>query len=58
MPKVTTKKKCCKDKTRCDRCPLVLMRLVKMGYAEKVGRSGYKVSASVPKKARHLARTR
>jgi hypothetical protein len=29
-----------------------------MGYAEKDGRTDYKVSAKVPKKARHVARAR
>ena len=29
------KKKCCKDKPRCAQCPVVLMRLEKMGYAER-----------------------
>jgi len=58
VPKVTTKKKCCRDKSLCAKCPLVLMRLVKMGYAEKDDRTHYKVSAKVPKKALLLARAR
>ena len=58
MPWVTAKKKCCRDKTLCAKCPLLLRRLVELGYAEKNGRTGYKVSAKVPKKARLLARAR
>jgi hypothetical protein len=58
MPKVTAKKKCCKDSSRCSRCPLVLMRLVKMGYAETDGRTDYRVSAKVPKKILVVARAR
>lgn len=55
---MTAKKKCCKDKSRCAKCPLVLMRLVQMGYAEKNGRTDYTVSAKVPKKVRLAARAR
>ena len=58
MPKVTAKKKCCRDKSLCATCPLTLLRLVKMGYAEKDDRTHFKVSAKVPKKALLLARAR
>lgn len=58
MPKVTAKKKCCRDKSLCAKCPLVLMRLVKMGYAEKEDRTHFKVSAKVPRKALLVARAR
>jgi len=58
VPKVTSKKKCCQDKSRCSKCPLVLMRLVKLGYAEKDGRTEYKVSSKVPKKVLQDARAR
>ena len=58
MPKVTVKSKCCKDKDPCAKCPLVLMRLVQLGYAERDGRSEYRVSAKVPKKVKRLARAR
>ena len=59
--KVTkAKKKCCKDKPRCAQCPVVLMRLEKMGYAEhdpdKPRR--FTVDRSVPKKAMLVARQR
>jgi hypothetical protein len=55
---MTAKKKCCQDKPRCAKCPLVLMRLVQMGYAEKNGRTDFKVSSKVPKKVRVAARAR
>jgi len=58
MPKVTAKKKCCKDSSRCSKCPLVMMRLVKMGYAEKDGKTDYRVSAKLPRKILVVARAR
>ncbi|MCA1782501.1 MAG: hypothetical protein ABR500_05255 [Dermatophilaceae bacterium] len=60
MPKVTAKKKCCKDKPRCKSCPVVLTRLTKLGYGEQ--RPGdkrrYVIAGSVPKKTLQLARSR
>lgn len=38
------------------KCPLVLMRLTKMGYAEKDSKAVYKVASKVPKKVLVLAR--
>ena len=61
MPKVAAKKKCCKDKPRCKACPVVLMRLTKMGYAEQLTtgkKPTYSVEKNVPKKAMVLARQR
>ena len=59
MPKVTAKKKCCKDKPRCAKCPVVLMRLEKLGYAEQAkDKRGYKVDKNVPKKVMLVARQR
>lgn len=61
MPKVNAKKKCCKDKPRCKACPVVLMRLAKMGYAEQLTtgkKAKYDVDKNVPKKAMVLARQR
>ena len=54
------KKKCCKDKPRCKQCPVVLMRLEKMGYAEKDEKKPrrYAVRSDVPKKAMLVARQR
>jgi hypothetical protein len=59
VPKVTAKKKCCKDKPRCAKCPVVLMRLERLGYAEQTkDKRGYKVDKAVPKKAMLVARQR
>lgn len=62
MPSVTAKKKCCKDKPRCKKCPLVLKRLADAGYAERKGSRSdgreFKVSAKVPKKVLKAARAR
>ena len=54
------KKKCCKDKPRCATCPVVLMRLEKMGYAERDAEKPrrYVVDTRVPKKAMLVARQR
>ena len=54
------KKKCCKDKPRCQQCPVVLMRLAKMGYAEQDEQKPrkYVVRTDVPKKAMLVARQR
>lgn len=55
------KKKCCKDKPRCKACPVVLMRLSKMGYAEQLTtgkKAKYDVEKNVPKKAMVIARQR
>ena len=63
MPKsglVKAKKKCCKDKPRCATCPVVLMRLAKMGYAEQDADKPrrFDVARKVPKKAMLVARQR
>lgn len=55
--RVTTKKKCCKDKPRCKRCPVVLKRLETEGYATRVSKREY-VVVDIPKKALAKARTR
>jgi hypothetical protein len=54
------KKKCCKDKPRCAQCPVVLMRLAAMGYAEQDAEKPrrYTVEKSIPKKAMLIARQR
>ena len=54
------KKKCCKDKPRCAMCPVVLMRLEKMGYAEQDADKPrrFTVDTNVPKKAMLIARQR
>ena len=44
MKEVKAKKRCCKSKPRCKRCPVVLRRLEKAGLAEASGRR-YEVRA-------------
>jgi len=58
MPRVKTKKKCCKDKTRCKKCPVVLKRLEKDGYATRKGKFEYVLVEIVPKKTLAAARAR
>jgi hypothetical protein len=59
VPKLTAKKKCCKDKPRCAKCPVVLMRLEKLGYAEQgKDKRAYKVEKNIPKKVMLVARQR
>ncbi|MFI5693135.1 hypothetical protein ACIA58_14905 [Kribbella sp. NPDC051586] len=58
MPSMTAKKKCCKDKPRCKKCPVVLMRLSKAGCAKRIDKVHYKVDKKVPKKVFKAARAR
>ena len=47
-----TKRPCCQSKTRCKRCPVVLKRLEKGGWAQRTGKRTYIVQ---PVKRRELA---
>jgi len=58
VPSITAKKKCCKDKPRCKKCPVVLMRLAKADCAERLDRVHYKVDKKIPKKVLKEARKR
>ena len=51
-----TKKRCCKSRPRCKRCPVVLERLEKQGLAERTGRFAYELSPDLTKKAMKAAR--
>jgi hypothetical protein len=55
--KVKAKKRCCGSDPRCKRCPVVLGRLARAGFAERHGRRVYRVR-SVPKKKLKRARAR
>lgn len=55
---VTAKKKCCKDKPRCKKCPVTLKRLQAMGYAERKDRRTYVLIDVVPKSVMKKARAR
>ena len=50
------KKRCCKDKPRCKRCPVVCKRLAAMGYAERVSKRRFELDRKPPKKAVKAAR--
>jgi hypothetical protein len=60
VPNVTAKKKCCKDKPRCKKCPVVLSRLTKLGYGEQHpgDKRRYVLAGPVPKQALKVARAR
>jgi hypothetical protein len=52
---IKPKAKCCRDKPRCKRCPVVCKKLMRQGFAEKVeGR--YVLTVAVPKKHLKAAR--
>ena len=42
---VKAKKRCCKSRPRCKRCPVVMKRLARSGLAESEGRGVYLVTA-------------
>ena len=55
---VKGKRTCCKDSPRCKRCPVVLKRLSKEGFAEREEGRTYVVAKDVPKKRLKAARAR
>lgn len=58
MLTLIAKKKCCKDKPRCKRCPVVLKRLADSDCAARLDRRTYLVDKKVPKPVLKLARAR
>ena len=58
MKLIKPRKRCCKSRPRCKRCPVVCKRLEKAGFAERV--EGVKLSYVVwaPKPAVKAARAR
>lgn len=55
---IKAKTKCCKDKPRCKRCPVVCKRLAEAGYLERLDKRRYVVVDVVPKAALKAARKR
>jgi hypothetical protein len=55
---VKAKKRCCRDRPRCKRCPVVLKRLARKGLAERVEGRRYELSARLKKKHVKAARSR
>jgi aldehyde:ferredoxin oxidoreductase len=57
VPKVVKpKKKCCKSRPRCKKCPVVCKRLVNQGLAKKAPNGSFVITVKVPKKALKAAR--
>ena len=57
VPKVVkAKKKCCKSRPRCKKCPVVCKRLVKAGLAERGPNGTFVIHTKVPKKVLKAAR--
>jgi hypothetical protein len=52
---VKAKKRCCKDRPRCKRCPVVLGRLERAGRARRTGKRTYKLRGV---KKKHLRAAR
>jgi hypothetical protein len=57
VPKVLKpKKRCCKSRPRCKKCPVVCKRLVKAGLAEREPNGTFVIHVKVPKKVLKQAR--
>ncbi len=52
------KKRCCKDKPRCKRCPVVLKRLEKAGLVERISKREVVVVDVIGKAQMKAARAR
>lgn len=53
---VKPKKRCCRSRPRCKRCPVVLKRLAHRGFAERRDDGRYVIVATVKKKQLKAAR--
>jgi hypothetical protein len=53
---VKPKKRCCKSRPRCKRCPVVCQRLEKQGLATRTGDGRYRLSVKLRKKQLKKAR--
>ena len=53
---VKTKKRCCKSRPRCKKCPVVCKRLMSQGLAEKLDGRHYVLSIELRKKQYKAAR--
>jgi len=57
VPKVIKpKKRCCKSRPRCKKCPVVCKRLMKEGLAEREPNGTFVITIKVPKKVLKAAR--
>ncbi len=55
MKRLKTRKRCCKSRPRCKRCPVVCKRLERQGLAERQGKH-YLVTLDLKKKTLKAAR--
>ena len=55
MKRIKPRKRCCKSRPRCKRCPVVCKRLQTQGYAVREG-NHYLVSLDLKKKTMKAAR--
>ena len=53
---VKTKKRCCKSRPRCRRCPVVMKRLSDAGLAERQSKRRYVIPKKIPKRSLKKAR--
>jgi hypothetical protein len=56
LRRVKTKKKCCKSRPRCRRCPVVCKRLEQQDLAIRESKFSYLVSLDIKKKTLKAAR--
>ena len=56
--RIKTKKRCCKSRPRCKRCPAAMKRLSKRGLATKIGKRSYVIQLEATKKDLKAARAR
>jgi hypothetical protein len=54
--RIKTKKRCCKSRPRCKRCPVVCKRLEGDGYTERVDKRTWTLVVIPPKKVLKAAR--
>ena len=53
---IKAKDKCCKDRPRCKRCPVVLKRLTDAGLGERLDKRTYVLDVTISKKQLKAAR--
>lgn len=58
VPRLSAKKKCCKDTPRCSACPVVLKRITDAGYGERLSKRKYRVKKRTPSAVLSAARAR
>jgi hypothetical protein len=58
MATVKAKSKCCKDKPRCQTCPVVLKRLSDAGHLERLDLRTYEKKSKPKRKVLNAARAR